>query len=336
MKNLTLPLSEEKFKRLAVKLKKSTGDTNLSLSQIHELLAQTFGFRNFNALHAAFLSGNKPTEPKQTQKITSVLSGLTPTQIVHLYEVLLLQVCPKPDSFLLLRSKIFLRLCLPSVLAQISESSGTTLLNIRTLLSSLTFENIERLYNHNRKAQRQIAKIEEYLRTLPELEILNGRLSFTSGTKTQHGELLQLIHVAFFDLQELEDNLEHLNFVFFDSRWYEFSSFENGIDGNCPFNLVEPIQNKTFEFARFSWLERRWFTSWFGLRNPTMRSWRKAAQSDTPPEESHPPEQLLVLDFLNYCAKNQPLGLELFEFIREDIPSLANFSKELTDACSSA
>jgi hypothetical protein len=80
MKKINVALTDEKFKRLALKIKKALPSSGLKLGQVQEMVAQSFGFRNLSGLLNAMGDEEKMSTPKVG------MERVTKEKLLHLYE----------------------------------------------------------------------------------------------------------------------------------------------------------------------------------------------------------------------------------------------------------
>lgn len=264
MKNAhtTISLTEEKFKKLAKKIQTSLSGDDKKLTQVHELLAQAFGFKNLHAIQIAF---SKAGETINSKPNAPHANGSGATSSLDLDLVFQLAEAAADERRMLLTDldRLLIQLGVQQIHSKKLPTTFTSLQNVLIDIMRTTDKNdIELLLGTTDTDVRA-----KFLTQWHKDSLETNPMRFSSGIASGS-------YATMWRATGLFDHLAHAearNFEVFHTSWFKQMHLKNGIfqilpHPKIPATLVSSswLAIEAFEacFSSFCRREIPWFASY--------------------------------------------------------------------------
>lgn len=199
----SLILNQETFGKFSKRLKKQFSSENvskdISLSLLHEQLAKSLGFRNYNGL-TDFLNKTDSFIKDEAVKTQSFLNSLSEEQILSVFSCFI-----KFNADIWTGRANTLLSCLIPALIYIKQEKEIYTINADFIKEYMIFDNIIKLYKTRRDLPSEIRNgLRSYLYSLPGFQESAPKQSET--TIDQHGYLQMQFSKCLNDIKKIENS----------------------------------------------------------------------------------------------------------------------------------
>lgn len=200
----SLILDQETFGKFSKRLKKQFSSENIlkdiSLSLLHEQLAKSLGFRNYNGLTDFFNRTDSVVNKDKPVKAQSFLNLLTEDQILSVFSSFL-----KFNADMWTGRATTLISCLIPALVHMKKQEEISTIDAFIIKEYLVFENLFKLYKNRRDFPHEIRNgLKSYLLSLPGFQENQPKQSDT--TMEQHAYLQMQFSKCLNDIKKIENS----------------------------------------------------------------------------------------------------------------------------------